>query len=170
MSTPPQSPFVWTDDNIERAKVMWREGATANAIALEIGAPSRNAIIGKLKRLKVERPAIFSIQNGKLGGKKNGGGKTAKPKFEGKPKPSQTTARKVEQSTAPAPMMIPLVYLSDHTCKWPIGTPGEEDGGFCGNRTADGKPYCGFHCTVAYLPPDPKNNAKALLHSLRRYA
>lgn len=164
--------FVWTEDNVERAKVMWKDGSTATQIALDIGAPSRNSVIGKLTRLGVQRPEHMSIQNGELGGKKNGGGKTAKPKFEGKPKPSQTTARKFEQSTAPAPapMMIPLVYLSDHTCKWPIGTLGEEGGGFCGNRTADGKPYCGFHCTVAYLPPDPKNNAKALLHSLRRYA
>src|SRR5204862_3387130 len=45
----------WTDERIERLKKMWHDGATASEIADELGGVSRNAVIGKARRLGLEQ-------------------------------------------------------------------------------------------------------------------
>ncbi len=48
----------WTDERIERLKEMWSRGMTASQIAEELGAVSRNAVIGKAHRLGLQsRPS-----------------------------------------------------------------------------------------------------------------
>src|SRR5262249_56803399 len=42
----------WDDDLVERLKLLWADGVSASAIALEFGRGiTRNAIIGKVHRL-----------------------------------------------------------------------------------------------------------------------
>ncbi len=36
-------------------------------------------------------------------------------------------------------------------CAWPIGHPGEPDFHFCGTAVSQGKPYCAYHCKIAYV-------------------
>ena len=48
----------WTDERIDRLKEMWTRGMTASQIADELGAVSRNAVIGKAHRLGLQsRPS-----------------------------------------------------------------------------------------------------------------
>ena len=48
----------WTDERIERLKELWTRGMTASQIADELGAVSRNAVIGKAHRLGLQsRPS-----------------------------------------------------------------------------------------------------------------
>ena len=48
----------WTDERIERLKELWSKGMTASQIAEELGAVSRNAVIGKAHRLGLQsRPS-----------------------------------------------------------------------------------------------------------------
>ena len=48
----------WTDERIERLKELWSKGMTASQIADELGAVSRNAVIGKAHRLGLQsRPS-----------------------------------------------------------------------------------------------------------------
>ena len=48
----------WTDERIEKLTKMWEGGATASQIADELGAVSRNAVIGKAHRLGLKaRPS-----------------------------------------------------------------------------------------------------------------
>ena len=47
---------------------------------------------------------------------------------------------------------VPLIRLTERTCKWPIGDPLKEDFCFCGNDSPDSSPYCGFHQKLAYQP------------------
>ena len=48
----------WTDERIERLKEMWTRGMTASQIADDLGAVSRNAVIGKAHRLGLQpRPS-----------------------------------------------------------------------------------------------------------------
>jgi GcrA cell cycle regulator len=48
----------WTDERIERLKEMWSRGMTASQIAEDLGAVSRNAVIGKAHRLGLQsRPS-----------------------------------------------------------------------------------------------------------------
>jgi GcrA cell cycle regulator len=41
----------WTDERVEMLKAMWAEGKSASQIAKELGAVTRNAVIGKVHRL-----------------------------------------------------------------------------------------------------------------------
>lgn len=41
----------WTDERVEVLKTMWESGASASAIAKQLGGLSRNAVIGKVHRL-----------------------------------------------------------------------------------------------------------------------
>lgn len=41
----------WTDERVELLKKMWAEGNSASQIAKELGAVTRNAVIGKVHRL-----------------------------------------------------------------------------------------------------------------------
>jgi GcrA cell cycle regulator len=48
----------WTDERIEQLKALWSKGMTASQIADELGAVSRNAVIGKAHRLGLQsRPS-----------------------------------------------------------------------------------------------------------------
>ena len=48
----------WTEERIERLKELWTKGMTASQIAEELGAVSRNAVIGKAHRLGLQsRPS-----------------------------------------------------------------------------------------------------------------
>jgi len=55
----------WTDERIERLKELWSQGMTASQIADELGAVSRNAVIGKAHRLGLQsRPSPVKPNEG----------------------------------------------------------------------------------------------------------
>lgn len=43
----------WTDERVETLKKLWAEGLSASQIAAKLGGVSRNAVIGKVHRLKL---------------------------------------------------------------------------------------------------------------------
>ena len=43
----------WTDERVELLKKLWNEGLSASQIAAQLGGVSRNAVIGKVHRLKL---------------------------------------------------------------------------------------------------------------------
>ncbi|SEQ62568.1 GcrA cell cycle regulator [Loktanella sp. DSM 29012] len=47
----------WTDERVETLKRMWGEGQSASVIAKELGAVTRNAVIGKVHRLGLSNRA-----------------------------------------------------------------------------------------------------------------
>ena len=76
----------WTDERIDRLKELWMQGMTASQIADELGAVSRNAVIGKAHRLGLQsRPSPV----------------TAKPD-EPTPAPPPPTAPKAKKAERPA--------------------------------------------------------------------
>ncbi len=44
----------WTDERIDRLTQMWGEGMSASQIATQLGGVTRNAVIGKVHRLKLD--------------------------------------------------------------------------------------------------------------------
>jgi len=53
----------WTDERVKLLKKLWEKGVSASQIAVQLGGVSRNAVIGKVHRLKIARPD--KITNGK---------------------------------------------------------------------------------------------------------
>lgn len=49
MGDKPQ-PFVWTAETLEKAKDLIRRGYSAQQVAVQIDAPSRNVVIGRMRR------------------------------------------------------------------------------------------------------------------------
>src|SRR6185312_5056435 len=43
----------WTDERVETLRKLWAEGLSASQIAAQLGGVSRNAVIGKVHRLKL---------------------------------------------------------------------------------------------------------------------
>ncbi|WP_223476476.1 GcrA family cell cycle regulator [Oricola indica] len=43
----------WTDERVEMLKKLWADGLSASQIAAQLGGVSRNAVIGKVHRLKL---------------------------------------------------------------------------------------------------------------------
>src|SRR5499426_1834676 len=43
----------WTDERVELLRKLWSDGLSASQIAAQLGGVSRNAVIGKVHRLKL---------------------------------------------------------------------------------------------------------------------
>lgn len=43
----------WTDERVEQLRKLWSEGLSASQIAAQLGGVSRNAVIGKVHRMKL---------------------------------------------------------------------------------------------------------------------
>ena len=54
----------WTDERVEALKKLWADGLSASQIAAKLGGVSRNAVIGKVHRLKLAPRAKSTKQAG----------------------------------------------------------------------------------------------------------
>jgi len=156
----------WTDERVELLKKLWTDGLSASQIAAELGGVTRNAVIGKVHRL----------------GLSGRGQPTSSIKRQRRTHPSGI--RRVRQMISvgnlalkadamaeaelqprrnvvvPIPRKLSIFQLTERTCKWPIGDPGQEDFHFCGHDSLENLPYCEYHAGVAYQAPDPRRRAK----------
>lgn len=161
----------WTDERIEFLKKLWAEGMSASQIASQIGGVSRNAVIGKVHRLKLS-------SRGRTTSTPTRQKKSAKAVAPARalPRPTQPTRvgltvgatalrlepisdavaqpqpRVLVEVVAPPARKLKLIELTERTCKWPIGDPLNEDFHFCGNDAQESGPYCGYHARVAFQP------------------
>lgn len=125
----------WTDDRVKLLKQLWGEGKTAAEIAKELGGVTRNAVIGKAHRLKLNSRLSPIQQNVK------------KTKSERKDVArAPTPVRKIEFKG----LGIKLRDLENDMCRWPSGDPKDKDFVFCGCKRIEGLPYCAEHCKAAY--------------------
>lgn len=51
---------------------------------------------------------------------------------------------------------LSLTDLDNHTCRWPIGDPKDENFHFCGKKVRLGQTYCEEHAAIAYVKPGKK--------------
>ncbi len=153
--------MIWTDEAVEELKKMWDKGMTTGQIAKALNV-TKNSIIGKVHRLCLTaRPSPIKKSNNSTTEKK-----ISKPqKVEKATKQNCKTVKEpttptVSETKAPTPTVeetnIPLVKLDNHTCRWPMGDPKDEDFCFCGKRIRTGQTYCEEHAAVAYVKAGKK--------------
>lgn len=149
-------PTGWNAAREEQLKVLWAEGQSAAAIADALGGGlTRNAVIGKVRRLKL--PPRYAVTP-----------KThAKPKANGTGRPKAAAIRhRVEMQQAPTvrePVdpftgdegvdcthLIGLFELTSQTCRYPSGDPLKEGFGFCGKQVQQDSVYCPEHHQRCY--------------------
>jgi GcrA cell cycle regulator len=159
----------WTDERVELLKKLWTDGLSASQIAAELGGVTRNAVIGKVHRLglsgrtKTTRPSAPRVRKARrpsmpprpttrvIGNTALKINVAADEDLDEEIAPVRSMAT-VEELFIPPEERATILQLSEHTCKWPIGDPGQDDFYFCGRRSDAGVPYCEHHCRVAYQP------------------
>jgi GcrA cell cycle regulator len=154
---------MWTEAAIETLKQLALEGKSASSIAAAIGAPSRNAVIGKANRIGI-----------KLNGNVHYSAPRApRPVTERPRRPAIARTDSVLWKRAVVPaiprerkpawlfaeaqvgemLKVGLEEIREGACRWPLGDPTCEDFAYCGLQTAKGRSYCAGHCRMAYRPP-----------------
>ena len=160
----------WTDERVELLRKLWSEGLSASQIAAQLGSVTRNAVIGKVHRLKLSSRGRTTVAapRQKKAASSAGANKTAtraptvtrsittsigatalQTQFEVEP---VVRYRPAQDVVVPISRRLQLVQLSERTCKWPNGDPLTEDFSFCGTDTADTGPYCTYHSRIAFQP------------------
>jgi len=162
----------WTDERVELLRKLWSEGLSASQIAAQLGSVTRNAVIGKVHRLKLSgrgRTTAAAPRQKKTSSSASGGksvsraatvtrsittsiGATAlQTQFDAEPVARYHT-RPIENVVVPISRRLQLVQLSERTCKWPNGDPLTEEFSFCGNDAGETGPYCTYHSRIAFQP------------------
>ncbi len=87
--------------------------------------------------------------------------KAEKPTVENKPAPQRSPIKEKESMinmsipVAAAPRKpgdkVTVTDLDNHTCRWPIGDPKDENFHFCGAKVKVGQTYCEEHAAIAYV-------------------
>lgn len=167
----------WTDERVELLKKLWADGLSASQIATQLGGVSRNAVIGKVHRLKLSaRGRTSSTQpRAKKAPATTGVAKSpSRPartvtatvgatalaaQFDAEPVARQVV-RPAENVVVPISRKLALIELNERTCKWPNGDPLSEEFSFCGNEAGESGPYCGYHSKVAYQPVSERRRAR----------
>lgn len=170
--------MAWTDEMVEDLRKMWHEGLTTGEIGKRLGV-SKNSIVGKVHRLGLSgRPSPIKkkdepVKEKNETVKEEKTIKKAKPekpvKEEKTPKPEIKTeipelkeerieiirsSSKVEHPKKHHKVM--LTDLDNHTCRWPIGDPKDENFHFCGKKIKIGQTYCEEHANIAYVKAGKK--------------
>ncbi|MCZ2328023.1 GcrA family cell cycle regulator [Bartonella sp. F02] len=167
----------WTCERVELLKKFWSEGLSASQIAAQLGGISRNAVIGKVHRLKLpgrgKTAQVVSRTQKTLAGVNPSMSRIRRSASSVLPENApvsrrvEETALKVaspaenisgvdmsEKSDVVVPMSrnLNLLQLSENTCRWPVGDPLLSDFYFCGADSGEGSPYCSFHAKIAFQP------------------
>ena len=171
----------WTDERVELLKKLWAEGLSASQIAAQLGGVSRNAVIGKVHRLKLssrgratasagtpeedpagselsqECPAASATVSRSM--TTSIGATALQAQFDAEPV-ARHVLRPVENVVVPISRRLQLIQLNERTCKWPNGDPLTEDFHFCGNDSAETGPYCNYHARIAFQPASERRRSR----------
>ena len=169
----------WTEERMDTLKKLWGEGFSASQIANELGGVTRNAVIDKVHRLglsgRAKAPIAQSHRPKKPATRQPAPsqphrahsplqvtGNTAlkhdllpaiKPQIDLRPKIFSLSAPPLVENAG-------ILELSEQTCKWPVGDPGDNGFHFCARRSDMGIPYCPYHARVAYQPASERRREK----------
>jgi GcrA cell cycle regulator len=163
----------WTDERVATLTKLWQEGLSASQIAAELGGVTRNAVIGKVHRLglsgrgqptssikrqrRAHSPAVRRARQGVTFGNL-----ALRADLDALAVAELRPRRNV---VVPIAKRLSIEMLTEHTCKWPIGDPGQEDFHFCGHDSLEGLPYCEYHAGVAYQAPEARRRPRRPGHA-----
>lgn len=177
MPNPASTNEIWPEERIARLKELFAQGLPYSAMGEALGC-TRNAAMGKAKRLGLSRPVYLQggrpaslVSTRQTRGSKEGGEAFAvikriksrreahaggmstvrrlgKRKCEG----YESYASGVSPISRPA-LNLAFMQLTNDTCKFECSSNDEpKNYVFCGHPVIEGKPYCSDHCKVVYVP------------------
>lgn len=133
----------WTPERVAALRTLWTQGLSAAEVARRLGGVTRNAVIGKVWRLRLS------------GGRPPGPPRPVRVARSPRRRRSRGVRRvgpgPLEAQPAWTPgsgLVADLLDLRPGDCRWPVGDPREPGFAFCG-RPAERGPYCGGHGRLA---------------------
>ena len=141
----------WTPEKEEKLRQYWKKGHSGSQIARMLGNTTRNAVIGKAHRLKLEARTVSKRSESKLI-EKNNSPEVKTQKLGRKARFKALLLDKNFEQENPKK----LEELTDETCRWPVGHPHEENFYFCGRKSMEKFPYCQLHVLYAFQPKNAK--------------
>ena len=159
----------WTEEKVAKLKELWGKGNTASQIAEIIGGISRNAVIGRILPLQIQRGISANGKAHRLNlsakikaraSSKNQNSKTVNDEYKDKSikgKRNRFRSLLIEKDFEPENPKQ-LEELDENTCKWPIGHPDEKSFYFCGRTSLKDFSYCKLHLLYAYQPKGKKDD------------
>ena len=142
----------WTPEKETKLRELWKKGHSGSEIAKLLGDTTRNAVIGKAHRLKLESRTISKRTETNTNKQKNNLSEAKPQKLGRKARFKALLLDKNFEQENP----IKLEELTDLTCRWPIGHPHEENFYFCGRKPMEKFPYCKLHVLYAFQPKNAK--------------
>ena len=149
----------WTTEREDELRAHWANGESAAVIAEVMGdGLTRNSVLGKAHRMGLPgrktvarkaprtprrrldaRTMSVAVRLGKARKTDVQTVEEALSHIKAKPLPGEAW------DALPDTTPIPLMMLSDETCRWPIGDPLTAGFGFCGCPVEAGRVYCAPH-------------------------
>ena len=134
--------MIWTTEREQELTDLWAAGRSASEIASEMEAPSRSAVMGKVRRMGLPFRAVS-----------NRVARPRRPKMQTKPAAGNSKRIKVKPSKPikadeplPGAKLVSFVDLEHHHCRYMHGNQ------FCGCKTSPGTSWCPDHYRVVYKP------------------
>ena len=155
---------VWTDDRIDRLKMLWFRNLSASAVARELGSGiTRNAVLSKVHRMglsKTGRGRGASVAQagdiGRTGPLEDGAGR-----LQAAPQPRSD----VQDDAVPDTPTSSLLTVGRTDCRFPYGDPQDGPLALCGRAVARGV-YCAAHGRIAYHRATPSAESLMALAGL----
>ncbi len=150
----------WPDEQVALLKKLWGEGLSASKIADHFGCmKSRNAVIGKVHRLKLagrattkRKPIVRRVPVDNRPRRVARGRKSPWQKHLDA-LPTDLSPPAVVEAPIPEKQRRTVETLEAQDCRWPIGDPQHADFHFCGAKKLEGLPYCECHARRAFSQP-----------------
>ena len=134
----------WTEEQIERAGQMIRDGKTFSETA-KVLKTTRSAIASLCKRKNLrEVPLTNSERLARMPSRK-----------KKLPPPNVIVVQEPSQSGTTNGAGRAVLSLKAHSCRWPIGDPRDARFRFCEKMRDVGVPYCAHHQSMSRVPKKP---------------
>ena len=142
----------WTPKREEKLKELWKKGHSGSEIANILGDTTRNAVIGKAHRLKLDARSVSRKPIQKANLEKDNIPEVKNQKLGRKAKFKALLLDKNFEPENPTK----LENLTDKLCRWPLGERMEPAKFFCGRKSMEKFPYCKLHILYAFQPKNAK--------------
>lgn len=149
----------WSSATIAKLKLLFERGLSTAEIGKRLGF-TKNAIVGKINRLKLNTRAVKSKAGAKAVKKKVAVKKAAVKKAVKSVRPARSQKVKKDRKKTAAESKHKIERIIQHSaalmslradqCRWPLGDPDSDNFRFCAEKCLVGKPYCFEHCKLAY--------------------
>ena len=142
----------WTPERQEKLRKLWKKGHSGSEIATILGNTTRNAVIGKAHRLKLETRSHSRKSAQKTNIEKDN---TTEVKNQKLGRKARFKALLLDKNFEPE-NPTKLENLTDDHCRWPLGEKMEPASVFCGRKSIEKFPYCKLHLLYAFQPKNAK--------------